>query len=320
MARKIKLSWPELGESVVAELFDERNPELCQEFWEVLPFTVPQAHPVVSGESIYAWTPLVSTAPVQFRLPIIECPVGTLRYSQSTGNKLSVQYGPGLEPLTQPILGQVQDADLAKLPRVGQAVWENLFWKKDLIFLTVERLGATNEATLHRVDGHLSAFAAELEAAAEAILITEPDELRNIRTGAVPDTGTYGQYFTAWDFANGMIRDYVMYTLYPLLRLADRYEPAVIADMYREFDPPYSSYLGYSGLAVLEHYAARVGKELAQATTRGEVKDLLAAFVKYGNRLCAWSYQYFPHYLGIFYRRQDVHQEFPGRWKPARQP
>jgi hypothetical protein len=323
MSRTIRLSWPTLGESVIAELADEDNPELCDEFWAALPFTITQEHPVVSGESMYSWTPLVSTAVVRKRIAITACPVGALRYSQSTGNKLSVQYGPGQEPLRQPYLGQVREADLDVLPRVGKAVWENLFWQKGIILLTVERVdddGRPNPGGPAESNRTPSALEVELEAAATAMLTAEPEELTAIRQGRVPDTGTYGQYFTAWDFANGMIRDYVMYMVYPLLTLADTFEPAAISKIFDEFDPPYSSYLGYSGLHELDRLATAVGDELRSATSREQTKALLTAFVKYGNRLCSWSYHYFPHYLGIFYRRGDSLQEFPGRWSPAPSP
>src|SRR5262249_38217037 len=129
------------------ELNDERNPELCEEFWQHLPFKVLQAHPVVSGESVYAWTPIVSQAPVRHREPIIDCPVGRLRYSQATGNKFSIQYGKGLEPLSQPVLGMVLPEHTAKLPAVGKAAWENVFWRKDLMFVEVSRHGAAAGAT-----------------------------------------------------------------------------------------------------------------------------------------------------------------------------
>nr|WP_257714055.1 hypothetical protein [Agrobacterium fabrum]UTN42840.1 hypothetical protein BDDEJBFL_00072 [Agrobacterium fabrum] len=52
MGRLVDIAWPELDIVVVAELADEENPELCEEFWQDLPFKVMQAHPVVSGESL----------------------------------------------------------------------------------------------------------------------------------------------------------------------------------------------------------------------------------------------------------------------------
>ncbi len=315
MGRKVRLSWAEADVSVVAELADEQNPELCEEFWQSLPFTVSQEHPVVSGESIYAWTPLVSTAPVRYKIKIVDCPIGALRYSQSTGNKLSVQYGKGLETTVQPYLGQVVAEDCDKLPELGRIVWENLFWKKGIIHLHIEPVDS--EVVKAPADHVPTELEQELIIRAMSMLENEPEELKEIRRGEVQDTGTYGQYFTAWDFANGMIRDYVMYTIYPMLRLVGTVDPGTISTIYDEYDPPYSSYLGYSGLHEFESFATRVGDALRSATSDEEVRHLLEAYLKYGNRLCAWSYHYFPHYLGIFYRREDLKAEFPGRWAPA---
>lgn len=318
MGRLIDISWPSLGVTVVAELNDERNPELCEEFWQHLPFKILQAHPVVSGASMYAWTPIVSSAPVHHREMITDCPVGRLRYSQSTGNKMSIQYGVGLEPLAQPVLGQVLEEYCHLLPDVGKAVWNNLFWQKDLIFVEVSAHDkAVPAGELKKVKATTDTAQCFLDAA-ERFLLTEPEDLRNIRLGRVESTGTYGQYFTAWDFANGMLRDYIMYTLYPLLTLSKTLSVSDFSKTLNEFDVPYSSYLGVSGLYQLEEYAGMLRTAIAAAETKEEIQELLRAFIKYGNRLCAWSYQYFPWYLGMFYNRQLGGQEFPGRWNPEK--
>ncbi|MBI1778113.1 MAG: DUF3830 family protein [Proteobacteria bacterium] len=317
MGRKIDIRWPELDITVVAELADETNPELCEEFWQHLPFKVLQAHPVVSGESVYAWTPIVSTAPVRHREQIMNCPVGRLRYSQATGNKFSVQYGRGLEPLAQPVLGMVLPEYHAQLPIVGKAIWENVFWRKELLFVVVSQHGAKGQGAARSGGRGLPDVARMFIEEAERIQTVEPEDLRKVRLGQIGDTGTYGQYFTAWDFVNGMLRDYIMYTIFPLLRLADKLGPKEISASLDEFDPPYSEYLSYSGLVTLERFAKALRAAVREAKSAEEVKVLLRAFLRYGNRLCAWSYHYFPWYVGMFYGRQVNGQELPGRWNPA---
>ncbi|MDR8395077.1 DUF3830 domain-containing protein [Paraburkholderia sp. USG1] len=316
MGRLIDIAWPQLNVKVVAELNDERNPELCEEFWQQLPFKVTQAHPVVSGASMYAWTPVVSSAPVHYRELITECPIGRLRYSQSTGNKMSVQYGKGQEPLAQPVLGQVLPEYCHLLPGVGKAVWNNLFYEKDVIFL---------EVSAHEGQGHsgkpakpinLAPLAQKLYDEAERIQLVEPEEIRALRLGEVEDAGTYGQYFSAWDFANGMLRDYIMYTIYPILTLAGKLEPKALSQVLNELDVPYSSYLSVVGFKKLEALAGEVREYVAKAESKEEIQQVLRAFLQYGNRLCAWSYQMFPWYLGMFYNRSKDGQERPGRWKP----
>jgi hypothetical protein len=134
---RIRLTWQPLGLSVEALLATSQNPELCADLIEKLPFTIVQDHAVVTGKSMYAWTPVVSTAPVRVRERICDAPIGRLRYSQSTGQKFIVQYGPTIEDLAQPILGEIVSG-LEVLPEVGKAVWESTFNSKELIWLTVE--------------------------------------------------------------------------------------------------------------------------------------------------------------------------------------
>ena len=135
----IRLTWEPLGISVKAVLASKENPELCADLLKALPFRVVQDHAVVTGESMYAWTPIVSTAPIRVRERICDAPVGRLRFSQSTGQKLIVQYGPTTEDLAQPVLGEILKPDSDKLPEVGRKVWESTYKTKELIWLTVER-------------------------------------------------------------------------------------------------------------------------------------------------------------------------------------
>lgn len=136
----IRLTWQPLGVEVDAELYCDLNPELCTDVLKALPFTVLQDHAVVSGESMYAWAPLVSVAPTPVRERICDAPVGRLRFSQATGNKVIVQYGPTSETLSSPVLGKVIDSHTDRLAEVGKAVWESTFSSKEHIWLTVERL------------------------------------------------------------------------------------------------------------------------------------------------------------------------------------
>ncbi|MBI1778115.1 MAG: hypothetical protein HYR63_22480 [Proteobacteria bacterium] len=134
----IRLTWQPLGVSVKAVLATNENPELCEDLLRALPFTILQDHAVVTGESMYAWTPVVSTAPIRVRERICDAPRGRLRYSQSTGQKLIVQYGPTTEDLAQPVLGEVLEPDAARLAAVGRKVWESTYETKERIWLTVE--------------------------------------------------------------------------------------------------------------------------------------------------------------------------------------
>lgn len=136
----VRMTWQPVGVEVTAEIACDLNEQLAEEFLTSLPFTVLQDHAVVSGQSMYAWAPMVSVAPTPVRERICDAPVGRLRFSQATGNKVVVQYGPTSETLSSPVLGKVVDSDLNRLPEVGKAAWESTFRTKDPVWLTVERL------------------------------------------------------------------------------------------------------------------------------------------------------------------------------------
>lgn len=135
----IRMTWPELDTSVRATLAVHANPELCTELYDALPFKIIQSHPMVSGKSLFAWTPLASTAPIRTREEIRLAPKGRLRFSQRTGQKLILQYGPTTETIMAPVLGMVLPEDIHKLDAVGEAIWDSVYKTKQKIWLEVER-------------------------------------------------------------------------------------------------------------------------------------------------------------------------------------
>lgn len=134
----LRLRWDPLGVEISAYLATDLNEQLCDDVIRALPFTVLQDHAVVSGKSMYAWAPLVSVAPTPVTERICDAPVGRLRFSQATGNKLIIQYGTTTEPLRVPVLGMVAEPDRGKLDAVGRAVWESTFRTKEPIWVTAE--------------------------------------------------------------------------------------------------------------------------------------------------------------------------------------
>ncbi|EHJ95590.1 hypothetical protein [Agrobacterium tumefaciens] len=136
--KKVRMTWEPLGISVIAYLATNENPELCNDVIQALPFTVVQDHAVVSGESMYAWAPVVSTAKVNVKERQCDAPVGRIRYSQGTGNKVIVQYGEVTEDIATPVLGEILPEYAGELYKVGRAVLESNFGDKTPIMLTVE--------------------------------------------------------------------------------------------------------------------------------------------------------------------------------------
>jgi hypothetical protein len=136
---RIRLTWEPLGITVHATLAANLNPELVEEVLAEVPFRVSQEHAVMAGESMFAWTPAVSLAPVRVRERVCDAPAGRLRFQQASGQKLVVAYGPTSETVNAPVLGVVDAGDVGLLPRVGAAVAESTFSTKDLIWLEVAR-------------------------------------------------------------------------------------------------------------------------------------------------------------------------------------
>ncbi len=153
----------------------------------------------------------------------------------------------------------------------------------------------------------------------------EPDELKKLRLGIIDnDAGSYGQYFTTWDFANGMVRDYSMYTLYPLLRLSldSSFALEHCKKMFKVLDPQYTVYLGYSGYRTLDRFGREFQAAMETMTKKDEFVQLLTSLLRYANKLAAWSYHYFPWSLGVLFpqdRAAEIAAQMRGgRKRPAK--
>ena len=113
-------------------ILDERNAELCNEVWSSLPFAYVMEHAWVSGHSMYGWVPMISTAPIYYKIPRSEASVGMVSFNQGTGNKISIKYGEITEDLPANVLGQIPEKYLKRLAEVGREVWFNYFSDKKI--------------------------------------------------------------------------------------------------------------------------------------------------------------------------------------------
>jgi hypothetical protein len=141
----------------------------------------------------------------------------------------------------------------------------------------------------------------DMQQAFESVQESEPLELRALRTGQNElGPGCFGQYWSAWDFANGMIRDFAMYTVYPIHRLALSGEFSVeqLRAMLDVFHPPYSQYLGYSGYRTMQGFCERLREVAKDIEDVDEFIEIYELFLKYVNKLSAWSYHYFTWDIG----------------------
>jgi len=310
---KISVTWPELDVAVTATLADDANPQLCDEFVRHLPFGIIQSHPVVSGSSVTMWLPYLSKAPTPTKESIVDAPIGRVRLSQATGSKISIQYGKGLEPARQAVLGQVDDEHLDVLPQVGHEVWENLFWRKQQLTVHFAALGDGGQAAPPAPSHPL---ARELAAAADGIQLDEPPDIARLRTGDVPDAGSFGQYFSVWVAVYGLVRDYVVSTLFPVYNALPSRGLETVRAIYATVGAGYHFPLRYHGFVQLADFADRFQAVLEESDDPAVVEDVLEQLLRYGNTTYAWSHQMFPWYLGMHFPTRG---EVPpgGRWKPS---
>lgn len=313
MSDRIRIRWPELGQEVTATLALGDNPELCEEFLARLPFAVIQSHPVVSGSSITCWVPYFSTAPMPVTESITDAPPGRLRFSQATGSKISIQYGRGLEPMAQGVLGQVDPDGVTVLPEIGRRVWNNLYWEKERITVEFEHLSSSATSQPDAIDHTL---AARLADAAQRIVLDEPADIRRIRTGEVADAGSFGQYFSVWDAAHGLIRDYVVQTLFPLYSGLGKEPLSLVRGAYGLLGTRYHATLRFHGYVELADLAAEFAEFLGTCDEPDEIELVFRHFLDYANRVYSWSHEKFPWYLGMHFPKDSNLDAPGGRWMP----
>ena len=138
--RKLLFEWPELGLKARASLADDKNPELCKEVWNALPFESIINNAVVTDGSMYCWVPMLSFAPIRHKERIDLAPVGRLRYSQNTGNKVIIQYDACNEDIMGAVLGQIDEEDLKTVRKVGLEAKNAIFMTKKEIHVRISRL------------------------------------------------------------------------------------------------------------------------------------------------------------------------------------
>lgn len=139
MSRSIEIEWPSLNARITATLLDNKNPELCDDLWNNLPFKTLQEHGVITGQIIYCWTPIISVCPYHYAEKYTEAPEGRVFYSQQTGNKIVIKYGDCSEDLSQSVIAQINPEDMEILKRVGHQIWDSLFYTKKKIIVEYKK-------------------------------------------------------------------------------------------------------------------------------------------------------------------------------------
>ena len=140
------------------------------------------------------------------------------------------------------------------------------------------------------------------------IWLEEPDELTIQRLGLLKNkAGSYGQYFGTWDFANGMMRDLSMYTMYPMLKLmvGGNFSLEQMKEMYTQILPVYTEYLRYSGYPTLCAFCREFRAVMPSIDTSEDFIELFKSLLMYCNKLAAWVYHYAPWEMAVSFRQKN---------------
>lgn len=323
MNRRILLEWPDLGISAKATLADDKNPELCDDLWNALPIHSIMNNAVITDGSMYCWVPLLSFAPVHVKERIDKAPIGRLRYSQNTGNKVIVQYAECNEDIMGAVLGQIDDEDIETIKTIGSKALEAIFMTKNELHIRISRLDDADskqeaaKPTLQEPEGckeEVKSLVSKILDRALECSKAEPEEHKMVRSGKNAGMGSCGQYFSTWEFVYSLSRDLSMYTLYPIARLCrkDEFDVRTLEKVYMEIDPTYTNLLGSYGMRTLREYAREFRAVIGTHTlTKAEFTYILDAFVLYTNMIAQWAYFYYPWGIGCAcYRFEDEYKKY----------
>ena len=134
--------------------------------------------------------------------------------------------------------------------------------------------------------------------------------------GGVRDAGSFDQYFSVWVASYGLVRDYVVTTLYPIFTALPERGLDTVRAIYATVGSTYHSSLGYHGYEQLADFAQRFQALLEQSDDPAVVEEVLEQLLRYGNTTYAWSHQAFPWYLGMHFPAPGT--ALPGgRWKSS---
>ena len=322
MNRRILLEWPDLNLSAVAELADDKNPELCDDLWKSLPIYSIMNNAVITDGSMYCWLPILSFAPIHFKERIDQAPIGRLRYSQGTGNKLIVQYSQCYEDVNGTVLGAVIPEDIDTIKRVGEKAREAIFMTKQELHIKISRLdesgthGAAKPSVMlpENCDQEVASLVNRILDKAFEATQAEPDDNKKARMGQVAGVGSCGQYFSTWEFVYSLSRDLSMYTLYPISHMCRTTTLSVreLEQIYCELESGYTGVLGSYGLADLRGFAREIRNLMQEhRITRDEFQCIVDAFTLYTNQVAAWAYFYFPWGIGTAcFRFQEDYKKY----------
>lgn len=138
MVRKFEIDWPDFGITIMANLLDEENPEICETFWQCLPFQTIFAASMSAGEMFKIPIPctLPTASPEKLVLFPNDSP-GTI-FSLGMGSLL-LKYGTTVEPFRIPRLARIPEEELVKLGSMAEKLREAYFFSKKIYIATIKK-------------------------------------------------------------------------------------------------------------------------------------------------------------------------------------
>jgi hypothetical protein len=129
MSRKFEVEWPDFGVTIIAELFDDENPELCDRFWQVLPFETVPMPSMSPGELFIIPVPVTLPSREERKLVLLpdEPPGPMVSFS---GLGILFKYGIVVEPFNVPRIANVPEAELEKFRSIVPQLIEAYFFTK----------------------------------------------------------------------------------------------------------------------------------------------------------------------------------------------
>lgn len=122
--RHLQVTWPEFETAITIELLEDKAPGVCADIWNALPFSTIQGHALITGEMLFATTPVTSRARENITL-YTELGIGGCYLGNSSQN-IGIVYGRVTEPEGQTKWGQVIPQDIPALKEIGRLNWRNL--------------------------------------------------------------------------------------------------------------------------------------------------------------------------------------------------
>lgn len=138
MPREIEIEWSDFGVAISVELLDEENPEICEAFWQCLPFQTILAASMSAGEMFKIPIPVTLPGAPQEKLVLFpDEPLGSI-ISLGMGSLL-LKYGTVVEPFRVPRLARVPQEELEKLRNVAIKLRDAYFFTKEVNIATLRR-------------------------------------------------------------------------------------------------------------------------------------------------------------------------------------